>query len=86
MKRYSKDRALKMAKNIVKMDQNLEKLENSIIKGNNLIIALETVSSFNELTQDIEDFDMLLDSSSAIFTELDSLITEGTAVLDSELK
>jgi len=86
MKRYSKDRALKMAKNIVRMDQNLEKLESSIIKGNNLIIALETVSSFNELSQDIKDFDILLDSSSAIFTELDSLITEGTSVLDSELK
>jgi len=86
MKKYSKDRALKMAKNIVKMDQNLEKLESSIIKGNNLIIALETVSSFNELSQDIKDFDILLDSSSAIFTELDSLIIEGTSVLDSELK
>jgi len=86
MKKYSKDRALKMAKNIVKMDQNLEKLEDSITKGNNLIIALETVSSFNELSQDIKDFDMLLDSSSSIFTELDSLIIEGTKVLDSELK
>ncbi|NQY92804.1 MAG: hypothetical protein HRT43_01450 [Campylobacteraceae bacterium] len=86
MKKFSKKRALKMAKSIVKMDQNLEKLENSIIKGNNLIIALETVSSFNELSQDIKDFDILLDSSSDIFTELDSLIIEGTSVLDSELK
>jgi hypothetical protein len=86
MKKYSKDRALKMAKNIVKMDVNLDKLERSIIKGNNLIIALETVSSFNELAQDIKDFDMLLDSSHEIFTELDTLIIEGTNVLDSELK
>ena len=86
MKKFSKKRALKMAKSIVKMDQNLEKLENSIIKGNNLIIALETVSSFNELSQDIKDFDILLDSSSDIFTQLDSLIIEGTSVLDSELK
>lgn len=86
MKRYSKDRALKMAKNIVKMDHNLEKLENSIVKGNNLIIALETVSSFNELSQDIKDFDMLLDSSNDIFTELDSLIIEGISVLDNEMK
>jgi len=86
MKKYSKVRALKMAKNILKMDRNLEKLENSITKGNNLIIALETVSSFNELTQDIQDFDVLLDSSSDIFTELDSLIIEGTSVLDEEIK
>jgi len=86
MKNYSKDRASKMGKNIVKMDQNLEKLENSIVKGNNLIIALETVSSFNELSQDIKDFDMLLDSSSDIFTELDTLIIEGTSVLDEEMK
>jgi len=86
MKKYSKTRALKMAKNIVKMDVNLEKLENSIIKGNNLIIALETVSSFNELSQDIRDFDILLDASSQIFTELDTLIIEGTTVLDNELE
>ncbi len=86
MKNYSKNRALKMAKNIVKMDKNLVKLEKSISKGNNLIIALETVSSFNELIQDIEDFDTLLDSSSSIFTELDSLIVEGTSVLDNEIK
>ncbi len=86
MKRYSKDRAMKMAKNVVKMDENLEKLEVSITKGNNLIIALETVSSFNELAQDIKDFDSLLDSSSNIFTEMDSLIVEGSLVLDEELK
>ena len=86
MKKYSKDRAMKMAKNVVKMDENLDKLEVSITKGNNLIIALETVSSFNELTQDIKDFDMLLDSSSKIFTEIDTLIVEGTSVLDEELK
>lgn len=86
MKNYSKARASKMGKNIVRMDQNLEKLENSITKGNNLIIALETVSSFNELSQDIKDFDMLLDGSSDIFTELDSLIIEGTSVLDDEMK
>lgn len=86
MKEYSKSRAMKMAKNVVKMDENLDKLEISITKGNNLIIALETVSSFNELAQDIKDFDMLLDSSSKIFTEIDSLIVEGTSVLDDELK
>lgn len=86
MKNYSKERAVKMAKSIVKMDVNLEKLENSITKGNNLIIALETVSSFNELAQDLKDFDVLLDTSSEIFTELDSLILEGTTVLEEELK
>ena len=86
MKKYSKDRAMKMATNVVKMDENLDKLEVSITKGNNLIIALETVSSFNELAQDIKDFDMLLDSSSKIFTEIDTLIVEGTSVLDDELK
>jgi hypothetical protein len=86
MKKFSKERAIKMASNIVKMDKNLDKLEISITKGNNLIIALETVSSFNELAQDIKDFDILLDSSSEIFTEIDSLIIEGTSVLDKELK
>ena len=86
MKEYSKKRALKMAKNIVQLDENLEKLEDSVTRGNNLIIALETVSSFNELAQDIKDFDMLLDGSSQIFTELDMLIVEGTSVLDDEVK
>jgi len=86
MKEYSKTRARKMAKNIIKMDENLEKLEESVTRGNNLIIALETVSSFNELAQDIKDFDMLLDSSSDIFTQLDLLIVEGTSVLDDEVK
>ena len=86
MKKYSKNRAMKMAKNVVKMDENLDKLEVSITKGNNLIIALETVSSFNSLAQDIKDFDMLLDSSNKIFSDIDNLIVEGTSVLDDELK
>ncbi|MCK5111290.1 MAG: hypothetical protein KAQ94_07190 [Arcobacteraceae bacterium] len=85
MKNYSKEKAVKMANNIVKIGNNLKLLENAILKGNNLIIALETVSSFNQLAQDIEEFDSILDTSNQVFTEIDSLINEGISVLDEEL-
>lgn len=86
MKEYSKEKALKMADNIVKIEKNISKLDVSIQKGNNLIVALETVSSFNELAQDVKEFDMLLNDSSDIFIEIDSLVDEGVKVLDEELK
>ncbi len=86
MKSYSKEKAKTMANNIVKIGKNLNQLENAILKGNNLIIALETVSSFNQLAQDVEEFDSILNTSSKIFVEIDILIEEGITVLDDELK
>lgn len=86
MKEYSKEKALKMANNIVKIEKNIAKLDLSIQKGNNLIVALETVSSFNELSSDVKEFDMLLNDSSDIFIEIDSLVSEGAKVLEDELK
>jgi uncharacterized membrane-anchored protein YhcB (DUF1043 family) len=86
MKEYSKDKALKMAQNIVKIEKNIAKLDLSIQKGNNLIVALETVSSFNSLASDVKEFDALLSDSSDIFVEIDSLVEEGVKVLDEELK
>ena len=86
MKEYSNKKAIKMANNINKIEKNLKLLEHSIQKGNNLIVALETVSSFNELTQDIEEFDSILDSSNKIFTNIDSLISDGITALDIELQ
>lgn len=86
MKKYSQEKARKMAKNINKIDKNIKQLESSILKGNNLIIALETVSSFNQLAQDVKEFDSILNSSNKIFTEIDSLVNEGISVLDAELK
>jgi len=86
MKEYSKEKAKVMAQNILKIDSNIDSLETSIQKGNNLIIALETVSSFNELAQDVNDFDVLLKGSGKIFSDIDSLISEGMTVLDQELQ
>jgi hypothetical protein len=86
MQKYSEEKALKMAQNIVKISQNIERLESSIQKGNNLIVALETVSSFNQLSQDVKEFDIVLDSSSKIFNDIDELIKEGNIVLEQELK
>jgi hypothetical protein len=86
MKAYSKAKAVKMAQNIKKIGANLDILDAAILKGKNLIIALETVSSFNQLAQDIEEFDSVLDTSNQIFVEIDSLITEGIIVLDEEMQ
>ncbi len=86
MKEYSKEKALKMAKNIIKIEQNIDKLDESITKGNNLIVALKTVSSFNVLSEDVKEFDLLLSDSSDIFISIDSLVDEGIKVLDEELK
>jgi methyl-accepting chemotaxis protein len=86
MKEYSKDKAIKMANNIKKIEKNLQYLENSILKGNNLIIALETVSSFNELVEDVKEFDSILNTSNDVFKEIDKLVNEGIKVLDKEMK
>ena len=86
MREYSKEKALKMADNIVKIQKNLKHLEDAILQGNNLIIALETVSSFNQLAQDVEEFDSILNSSNKVFTQIDNLINEGIIVLEEELK
>ena len=86
MKNYSKIKATKIAKNILKIDNNLKQLERAILKGNNLIIALETVSSFNQLSQDVDEFDSILNTSNKIFVEIDGLVDEGMTVLDDELK
>jgi ferritin-like metal-binding protein YciE len=86
MQKYSEEKALKMAENIVKISQNIERLESSIQKGNNLIVALETVSSFNQLSQDVKEFDIVLDSSRKIFKDIDALVKEGEMVLDKELQ
>ena len=85
MQKYSKTKAQKLAQNILKIESNINKLDTSIEKGNNLIIALETVSSFNQLSKDIEDFDILLNTSNQIFSDMDNLLKEGITVLDSEL-
>jgi hypothetical protein len=86
MKEYSKEKARKLANNIIKISKNMKQLEDAITKGNNLIVALETVSSFNQLAQDVEEFDSVLDTSSKIFVEIDDLVQEGITVLDEELK
>jgi len=86
MREFSKKKATLMAKNIVKIEQNIEKLDNSITKGNNLIVALKTVSSFNVLADDAKEFDSILNDSSDIFVSIDSLVDEGIKVLDDELK
>ncbi|MEA3289973.1 MAG: hypothetical protein U9Q04_07330 [Campylobacterota bacterium] len=86
MKSYSKEKAVKMAKNIIKIEENLKQLEKAIQQGNNLIVALETISSFNQLAEDIKEFDSIINSSSDVFVEIDNLIVEGMTVLDEELK
>lgn len=86
MKEYSQEKARKMAANIIKINKNIKQLEASIQKGNNLIVALETVSSFNQLAQDVKEFDLVLNSSNEIFVEIESLVNEGIEVLDEELK
>lgn len=86
MQEYSNKKAIKMANNINKIEKNIKLLERSIQKGNNLIVALKTVSSFNGLAQDIEEFDSILDGSNKIFTDIDSLIVDGRTALDIELK
>jgi Sec-independent protein translocase protein TatA len=86
MREFSKKKAKLMAKNIIKIEQNIEKLDNSITKGNNLIVALKTVSSFNVLSDDAKEFDTILNDSSDVFVSIDSLVDEGIKVLDDELK
>ncbi len=86
MKEFSKNKAKLMAKNIINIERNIEKLDNSITKGNNLIVALKTVSSFNVLSEDAREFDSILNDSSDIFISIDSLVNEGIKVLDDELK
>ena len=86
MKEFSKNKAKLMAKNIINIERNIEKLDNSITKGNNLIVALKTVSSFNVLSEDAREFDLILNDSSDIFISIDSLVNEGIKVLDDELK
>ena len=86
MKKYAKAKAKKMATNIIKIEKNIKVLEKSIQKGNNLIVALETVSSFNQLDKDVREFDIVLNTSNKIFKDIDNLIDEGITVLDEELK
>lgn len=86
MREYSKEKAKKLAYNIVQIDKNIKELETSVQKGNNLIVALETVSSFNQLSQDSKEFDIVLNSSNKIFKDIDKLVKEGNVVLDNELK
>lgn len=86
MKEFSKNKAKLMANNIINIERNIEKLDNSITKGNNLIVALKTVSSFNVLSEDAREFDSILNDSSDIFISIDSLVNEGIKVLDDELK
>ena len=86
MKEFSKNKAKLMANNIINIERNIEKLDNSIAKGNNLIVALKTVSSFNVLSEDAREFDLILNDSSDIFISIDSLVNEGIKVLDDELK
>jgi len=86
MKKYAQEKAKKMATNIIKIEKNIDVLEDSIQKGNNLIVALETVSSFNQLAEDVKEFDLVLNTSNKIFTDIDKLVNEGITVLDEELK
>ena len=86
MREFSKKKAKLMAKNIIKIEQNIEKLDRSITKGNNLIVALKTVSSFNVLSDDAKEFDSIVNDSSDVFVSIDSLVDEGIKVLDDELK
>ena len=85
IKEFSQKKARIMGSNIKKIRQNIVQLDESIQKGNNLIIALETISSFNLLSEDIKSFDKLLDNSSKIFTDIDKLVDEGVTVLNDEL-
>ena len=86
IKEFSQNKAKLMANNIINIERNIEKLDNSITKGNNLIVALKTVSSFNVLSEDAREFDLILNDSSDIFISIDSLVNEGIKVLDDELK
>lgn len=86
MREYSKEKAKKLASNIIKIEKNIKQLESSIQKGNNLIVALETVSSFNQLSSDVKEFDIVLNSSNKIFKDIDTLLKEGKNVLEEELK
>jgi len=86
MREYSKTKAKKLASNIILIEKNLKELERSIEKGNNLIVALETVSSFNQLAEDAQEFDSVLNTSNKIFTDIDKLVKEGSLALDEELK
>ena len=75
-----------MGTNIKKIKKNIAQLDLSIQKGNNLIVALETISSFNLLAEDIKSFDKLLNNSSKIFVDIDNLVEEGITVLNDELE
>jgi len=85
IKEFSQKKARIMGANIKKIRKNIAQLDVSIQKGNNLIVALETISSFNLLAEDIKSFDKLLDNSSKIFTDIDKLVDEGVTVLNDEL-
>jgi hypothetical protein len=85
IKEFSQKKARIMGSNIKKIRKNIAQLDVSIQKGNNLIIALETISSFNLLAEDIKSFDKLLNNSSKIFTDIDKLVDEGLTVLNDEL-
>lgn len=86
IKTFSQKKARIMGTNIKKIRKNIAQLDVSIQKGNNLIIALETISSFNLLADDIKSFDKLLNNSSKIFTDIDKLVNEGITVLNDELE
>lgn len=86
IKVFSQKKARIMGSNIKKIRKNIAQLDLSIQKGNNLIIALETISSFNLLADDIKSFDKLLNNSSKIFTDIDKLVDEGITVLNDELE
>ena len=85
IKEFSQKKARIMGANIKKIRKNIAQLDVSIQKGNNLIVALETISSFNLLAEDIKSFDKLLNNSSKIFTDIDKLVDEGITVLNDEL-
>jgi len=85
IKTFSQKKARIMGENIKKIRKNIAQLDVSIQKGNNLIVALETISSFNLLAEDIKSFDKLLNNSSKIFTDIDKLVDEGITVLNDEL-
>ena len=85
IKTFSQKKARVMGTNIKKIKENIARLDLSIQKGNNLIVALETISSFNLLAEDIKSFDKLLNNSSEIFVDIDNLVNEGITVLNDEL-
>jgi len=86
IKIFSQKKARIMGTNIKKIKKNIAQLDLSIQKGNNLIVALETISSFNLLAEDIKSFDKLLNNSSKIFVDIDNLVEEGITVLNDELE